>query len=575
MKKLLLSLAVAVSAVTLSAQELWMAPDIIFSKVSEDGNLLLMSDGEGTLYLYHKDIKEFEIFEAEMDLEGNYSPWYTEGFGNIFAEDGTMVGNYDDASPAYMKDGEWYLLPIDESDAEIGKINAADGITPDGSRICGGIAISSFGIDANEPMEVPVLWQKNAAGEYDHYIVLPHPEKDFAGRTPQYITARSISDDGKTIVGQITEWSGNYILPIVYREDAAGEWSYEVLGASMVYDENATFPQYPTYEPKQPKAEDYLDETSYAAYYNAYQAYQDSVDAYYSGTINEWPSYYPKAKDFLTGEAAETFANLLNTYQEEYAAYSDSCDVFDEIFYDPSVVYGTSFEFNNVYLSRDGKYLASTFKQVDPDGDPFSWFPSYLRQGCRFNLTNAEAAVELTDLNDCLVTSIMNDGSLLVATPADEYTRNTYVVAPNQTAGVALDAYILEKDPEVGEYMKEIMTFTGAAYDEDWNLVPGEERVWTGTAISNGVGNVFVGWMYNQFIDEDLEWSALSFIAVLNENTTKLGSLQSRVSSAVVTDLSGRVVNTTGSLKELGKGVYMVTTTNAAGETKTMKVIKH
>lgn len=571
MKKILLLAAVGMTAIQVSAQDMWLAPGAMFSKASEDGRYFVMED-EGCLYLYDVITEEFNVYEAEYStLENYYSPYYSVGFGNAFSADNVMVGNYDECQPAYLKDGEWYMLPVTEEDATRGNCNSADAITPDGKRICGGIARDAFSVDAQNIMMVPVIWDLQANGEYGMYTVLPHPEKDFSGRTPQYITARGISDDGKTIIGQIMDYSGMSPMPIVYREAADGTWSYELPGASMMYDTNAVFPEYPTY-PKEPEAALYLEGEALEAYKAACEAYDQAVEDYWNGLIDDYPTE-PDATQYMTEEAKALYEAAMAEYQEQLAAYYDALDAFDDVFYDPSVVYGGSFEFNNGYISRDGKYLATTF--VNSYEDPDAWFGySVAYQPCRFDLTNAEAPVELAEETNALATSIQNNGTVLYSTPADEYLRDTYLMPAGSTSGIALDDYVASVDPELGAIMKETLTFQVAEFDEEWNTVPGEEKVCTGTACSNGAGTLYYSWIYNSFYG-DYDWYIASYILTL-DNVVKLDDAQShKVTSAIITDLNGHIVNMNGSVKDLASGIYMITTTTADGRSKTQKVIKH
>lgn len=571
MKKFLLSAAVVLTAIQVSAQDMWLAEGAMFSKASEDGRYFVMED-EGSLYIYDAETDEFNIYESEYSaLEGYNSPYYSVGFGNVFSDDNTMVGNYDECQPAYWQNGEWYMLPIKEEDAEKGKCNSADAITPDGRRICGGIAGDKFSIDAENIMMLPVYWEKKADGTYGDYVVLPHPTKDFSGRIPQYITARSISDDGKTIIGQIVDYSGMSPMPIVYKEAADGTWSYSLPGASMMYDTEAVFPEFPTC-PSEPDPMAYLEGEGLEAYKAACEAYDQAVEDWWNGLIDDYPTR-PDATQYMTEEALALYQEAMAEYEEQLAAYYDAVDAFDEVFYDPSVVYGGSFEFNNGYLSRDGKYLATTF--VTSYDDPDSWMGwSEAYQPCRFDLTNAEAPVVMADENNALVSCIQNNGTILYCTPADSYLRDTYLMPVGSTEGIALDDYVASVNPEMGAIMKEVLTFQEAVYDDEWNLVPGEEKVFTGTACSNGPGTLYYSWIYNNFYG-DYEWWIASYILTL-DNVTKLdGTMSQQVTSAIITDINGRMVSANGSLKGLAKGVYMITTTTADGRAKTSKVILH
>lgn len=488
MKKTLLLMAVSMAAMTqLSAQAVWMAPYVMYEKASEDGNYFVASDGEGSVYIFDKAANDYTVFEVSDDG----SEYYSVGFGNVFSGDNVMVGNMNEYTPGIMKEGQWTALPLQEGDATPGKSNSADGISLDGKYICGGIAAAAtMSIDADDLMMVPVLWTRGEDGTYGDYTVLPHPTKDFTGRLPQYVTARSVSDDGKTVVGMITDWSGFYIMPIVYRQNAAGEWNYTVVGAEQIYDTSVQFPAYPSYEPKEPEAENYISAEDYARFYAAYKAYEDSIDHYYEAYDYDWyPKYYPKVADFLTGDAAATYAALLATYWAERTQYNDSVEAFNDVFDDPSVVYNRSFEFNNIYVSRDGKYLATTIKWIEEDPDPDSWY-GFLEvyKPCRFNIADADnATYEMANITEALCSSIMNDGSVLYVTPYMSYLRQTEVWAVGEDKGTNLYDYIAARHGLAAAEMAQVLTFT--------SLEDGSTTLYTGTACANGTGTLFYSWL--------------------------------------------------------------------------------
>lgn len=579
MKKNLLfaTAAMAMASFSVSAQNISFVENAIIEKASEDGRYLVGVD-QGTLYFI--DVQE-ETVETYDCGEDGISPYYGIGFGNIFAEDGTMVGNIDFATPAILKNGEWKPLPIKEEDGVQGKNNSADGITPDGKRICGGIAPEAMGMDAKDVMLAPVIWEKGADGEYGMYKKLPYPTEDFTGRLPQYVTARSISDDGKTVIGQVVDWSGFFPMPIVYREQANGEWTYELIGRELVYDVNAVFPAYPSYEPRYPDAADFMNEEEQNAYNEAMDAYNQAVMDYWMGVSDiypEWPMY----ENYMGTESAAAYGTAMDTYQVEYAAYEDSVNVFNEVYFDPNVVYNTSYEFNNLAMSRDGKYYATTFHAVDEENsfpdDP--WGQIMLSTPLRFNLTNG--TYEACDNTDAIVSGFMNDGSMLVASSASAMARTTYIMPAGTTACTSLYDYVLAKNADAAQLLADNLTFQSSVMDwETWESMPGEEGLYTGTASSNGAGNVIYGWLVNEFYGVD--WWYLSYCLTFDATTgvVKVNTEgNAMITDISVVDAAGAPVSTDkGSvldvIKSLGKGVYFVTTTAADGTQKTQKVIRH
>ena len=190
MKKTLLSLAVLLLSTSGMAQVTRHHDGFYFDKMSENGKYLA-TENQGCVFIYDQDRDEYFEFYSSDDAVTEY---YAVGIGNSISNDGIVVGGVNDATCAYYKDGEWHALPVKEENQAL---NLAYAITPDGSRIVG--RVGNTGLDMNSSQMVkPVYWDRNAEGGYDVYHNLPYPQKDFCGRTPQYVTAISVSSDGKT-----------------------------------------------------------------------------------------------------------------------------------------------------------------------------------------------------------------------------------------------------------------------------------------------------------------------------------------------------------------------------------------
>lgn len=558
-------IAVVFGTFSTAAQSIFVVQNAIIDKASDDGRYLASAD-QGTVVVFDSEESTYQVWESGED---GVSPYYCVGLGNVFSKDGTLVGGIDFNTPAYYKNGEWHRLPITEEDANPGKNNSADGITPDGKRICGGVAPAAMGLYADNVMLAPVIWEMDENGEYGMYKSLPYPTKDFTGRMPQYVTARYISDDGKTIAGHVVDWSGFFPMPIVYHEQENGEWTYELFGREFVYDVNVTFPEYPSYEPRYPEAADYMTDEEREAYEDALVAYDQAVEDYWlgDGEYPEWPNF----EDYMSAESMAAYNAAVVVYQGEYKVYSDSVDVFNKVFYDTKVVYNVSYEFNNLALSHDGKYYASTLRALDEEhstpGDP--WGMVYTETPLRFDLTD-ECKPEVCERTNAMVSNFMNDGSLLVADPVNSFARNTYIMPPGTTSTVSLYDYVQSKSPEAAQLMADNLTFE--SYSDG-------EAVFTGTASSNGEGNVIYGWLVNEFAGVD--WWYLSYCLKLDSSTGMISIStegNAEIVNVTVHDISGNLVATSSSLdavKNLGRGIFIVTTTTADGQKATRKIVRH
>lgn len=595
-RQFLLSLAaMAAASSVLSAQNLDIFHEALFSDASEDGRYLVHFS-EGNMVIYDAVTDSWNVFEAEYNEELDaYSPYFSVGFGNIFSKDNLMIGNYNEFTPAFYKDGVWTALPLREGDAQPGLFNNADGITADGKYIVGCVSHERMSLNASGVVLTPVLWERNANGQYGDYIDLPYPTKDFTGRTPQYVTARSISDDGTVIVGQVVDWSGFFPTPILYTKDASGNWTYHYFGHELIYDANAEFPEYPSYEPKYPYDTDYLSPEALQDYNDAMADYWQWVEDYWNGIVDEYPEY-PYATDFMSEEDRAAYEAAMAQYQEDFAVYSDSVNVFNEVFYDENVVYGGQYEFNNIYLSRDGKYAATTFSMIDPESDPEDWWNvNILSNAYRFDLSKQDYPFEKSEGTNFLVTGLIGDGTMIVSDPTSSSTRNGSLIPVGTGKATPFYDYVRSVNPQAAQLMADELTFTMAERDENWQVVPGEEKVVTGTLKSNSDGSIFWGWMVNSFYGVD-DFYYLSYrltldtvtglrrltpasegISLTTDGSILLGTEATRLT---VSDASGRTLFTTDSptartqVPGLTQGIYFITVLTADGKQMTQKVIR-
>lgn len=539
MKKTLLSLAlVAGAAIAFAEEGLYFHPEFYFDKMSPDGKVLA-TQAQGTVYFYIGENDQYLEYVASEDAVSEY---YAIGVGNCISNTGVIVGSVNDGTCAYWEDGEWYSLPIEEDNKSL---NMAQGITPDGSRIVGVVGRSGMSFDT-ELMIKPVLWERGADGEYGEYIELPYPSEDFCGRTPQYITAIAISDDGKTVVGQIVDWSGFYCYPIIYNQDSEGNWSYKTIAAGILYPTDAYFGEWPGDEPVAPDATQFMTE----------QEYLDAM-AEYETLLAE---YYRKANAFEV--------NLV------------------------SVMYNNSFTYNNVYISGNGKYASFTMEWVDMtdiDNLKVMSTPTY------FDLA-AGKMTQIEGANKMIASSIMNDGRMVIQSPAMAYGRDSYIAAADGKSYTTFYDYMAGYDASIAEWMREfsvfdVITIDGVDEYGDPNYVVIEDSIVSGSVHSNSEGTVFTAFMYDEWSDYT-EYRQYSYQINLNELMSVEGVkndatqayvsgnmlyLQGDVEQVAIYDLRGAVVYRIDNphnavLLDIEAGIYVVAVTGTNG-TKTMKVV--
>ncbi len=591
MKKQLLTLACAsFIACTCFGQTMKKYEGLLFDKMSPNGQWTTQAM-QGSVVIFNRVDSVFYVYGEE---EGSA---YSIGQGNAINNDGIIVGGISDSQPAYWQDGEWNLLPLAEADTIV--YNSADGITPDGRRIAGTIACSRWGLDNNNQMLAPVVWTKGEDGKYGLYQRLPQPTKDFSGRAPQYITARSISADGKTIFGQIVDYTGMYPCLIVYKEDAEGKWSYQTLGQELLYKEGTEFPAWPNYEPKQPKIQNYMSEEELAEYNDAMELYEDSVDLYYQGLIEQYPSY-PLYDNYLKNEAKkEEYTQACVKYEEENKAYQDSTSVFNEVFYEAC----TERAFNEVITSENGRYYTCSLSYPDPDGDPLAWRPEVITVPICFDLQGEEPTMTQLEGNNITTCSVLNDGTVFMASPSIEYTRNAYVVPAGSKKAMSFFDWMKAKSLPAYNWMTENLSFdyTGVEYDEDYNeiLVSVPDSLIAGTISVNPEGTVFSAFLWDawsledkgQYISYFIDLNPASGVAAPKAEATEVKVypnptidilyIDGDICKINIFDLSGRVVYESSSVSSsipmasiAGRGTYLVklTTTDGNIVVKTVSV---
>jgi len=586
MRKLFLLLALVATAATQSYgyEGHKYGDNSYYYQLSPNGQWLLGGEDGIAMFCY---VPDSTVYTYESDYELTY---YQLGMGNAISNDGLAVGATDDYTPAYWKAGVWTALPLKNGES-VGYASGADGITPDSSVICGCIStMNSFGMDSNGTTYLPAVWTRNADGTYGEYELLPHPETDFTGRAPQYITARCISDDGRTVAGQVMSYDGYATYPIVYTKADDGTWSYKEYGLEAIYDYDGEWPKYPNYYPECPFIDDYLSDEDKAAYDAAVDEWQAAYEEYKAGNTSVYPTY-PNKKDYLS-DTSKYDADMA-VYNEDYKEYCDSVDAFDEVYY--NAITGASFYYNTVALSGNGKYLMQTIQMEDPyaEDDDFGWGASYISAPVLIAIEDGE--MDMADASDMIGTSVANDGTMFAASPATEYTRSAYAIDYETLAPVKFDEWMAAQSEGMADWMSENMLYDVVKYTLDEETYEYSEEtvpdsLITGSLVANAEATCFVTYVYDQWnsymydsyymnIVDTQNPTAIETIANKPQGCLSVAVADGRISadgmkSIALYDLQGRkVADAQGSLRaDVAKGVYVVRGTAADGSTLSRKV---
>lgn len=573
MKKTLLTAAMAVLAMgSASAQVCDNFVGNLFSVMSDNGVYVAESvDGE-IIVRNRLTNKEYYVHASEEDpvLSG-------AGNGHALSSQGTLVG-YDGHNACYwVKGGLKVVLP---NTADAGTIDSdASAITDDGKFIAGSLATGAK--SAYEGLQsFPVLWTRQSDGSYS-VEKLPFPAKDFSGRDPQHVTVNDISNDGKTLVGMIVDYSGFFIYPIVYKKGDDGTWSYKVIGENIVWDGELAKQILP--EPTIPsdiwfpKPEQYFTKTDTIAYNNAAAEYSDKLDQVKAGLIpSDSLPVYPLKWMYVSENKAKWQADSL-LYEQQCKQYYVDFDAYQESFY--ASTKGISFLQNNFYISRNGKYLGTTISRElsseadDPEMGGFGGEVVY--NPVLIDLTQDSLIANVReDLTQHSTTCVTDDGTLFAASPMMDYVRNTYVVKPNAEEPVLnFYDYINQRSEKAGLFLKTKYSFDvpaevggdgdidgGGDGDGDFGGVGGDDgfgvasaknainadryftsdyvvvpdSVITGTVFANNDGSIFLSFMQEEYSDSINHASVnRSYVIDLNPGATSgIKALQSAPNAA-------------------------------------------
>lgn len=398
MKKSLLVIAMMAAGVAAQAGfvEPLALPGYSWQGVSPDGKYMVSDLYNSVVIL---DLETWDEYVYEENYETGES--YTGGLGNYLSATGIILGSTSiDGSACFWKDGEWHELNCEGTTGGC----LSNGITPDGSRICGSVGMSPMSIDSDGIMQLPCVWDLTSDGVYGAYQILPHPEKDFTGRTPQYITAVYISEDGKTIAGQVRDYTGFIQYPIVYVQGADGEWSYTLPNIEAFCPADYVFPEVPGDQPVKPKEEDFMTEEELAAWQAAYDEW---VASWYQGV-------YPNKSDYMSEEGIAAYNAAVEAWQPLYDEWQEKSDAFDEAYY-TLLETAPDYQFNNLFLTPDGsKYITSGGITVEND-DPMAWIPfKTVYSPVTIDLATGEATTLDTGGEDMMVFDVPNNDVMFV-----------------------------------------------------------------------------------------------------------------------------------------------------------------
>lgn len=530
MRKSLLTAALAAMAMTsANAQVYDNIQDYEFDCISDNGQFISASNiNAGVTIINRYTGQQYDFSDPTMATI--YSCW---GISN----NGIAVGN-NGYCACYWKDGKEIELPQPaEGDAAHNAMGNAFSVSANGKYIIGGVSTGT-GFSADNLMMEPVIWTLQADGTYT-YEVLPYDKTDFSGRAPQYISAQCITEDGKFVVVQVRDYSGDVVYPIFYTKQDDGTWTRKTFGAGLFWDEEkiAALPEMPVDPSKEiPNPVTYFTKQDSIDYNKAVDEYSAALDQCQQGILDwsELPEY-PQYWMFISEKRDQWVADS-TAYMAKANKYTN--DIIDYLEKFQAALYNKSIAMNQWSMSTNGKYVATAME----DKNLRYTYPAY------FDLTGEEPQLKLIEsITDGLASSVSNNGTLIANAPALEYTRNASVIniTEKDAQPVPFYDYIAARDAKAGEFLKTNYSFNvpvsnGSGDGGDWgdggfdegglfsakkNIRPMDyvivpDSIVTGTVSINSDATIFLSFMREEFSNADGISVDRSYIIDLNKDAT-------------------------------------------------------
>lgn len=434
MKKQLAGLSVLLLAATASAVENpTIIPDVVVYGISPDNKHAVGEVGYTVFFFDLDDWQNPKIFSESEDGTVGYSV----GMGNFISNSSALITRTGQGASAWcwntdgsITAGRWRSMNLTASSTGLGSPN---GVTADGSRACGSMSTGSAFGEENHTYVTPCFWDFD--GTSFTRTELEHPQTDYAGLAPQYITALCISDDGATIIGQIVSNNGFLCEYVVYRRGADGTWSYVKPFDDLVNPDKLQYPEFPGESPSVPTPESYFNDAEKAAYEKALEEYQN-------GDAEE-----PDAKDFLTDPAGiEAYNAACDTYNDWVKKYEAWQEVDQKV-----LMQSISFLFNSGAISPNGKFFCATASKTYMDTQTGELFDIY--EPVLYDLTKMERIDVPTDLS-IAVTAVSNEGDV-VGYVRDADIDFGYFLAAGAKEWQPLEEYVVERNPSMAQWVEE------------------------------------------------------------------------------------------------------------------------
>lgn len=492
------------------------------------------------------------------------------GDGNNISKDHIVVGT----DKVFMKaalllpeeDVEPYLIP---SLSKYGE-SYLHGINWDGTRIVGFLSNPDTSIsDEYDPEKqrmsyLPFYCDVDPdSGTVSDPIFLPTPKYDFFGLVPQYCTAFWISDDGSTILGQVIDNSGNFIYPIIYKQDAEENWTYMLPSEKLSIPDGVEIPVYPKPEMSQPLPQNYIENPEFKTLYlELWEQFlkgetevnpDEMLNPETAGeaalmTKEEWDSYNKDLTEY-NNYIIFIYDNELNEYYEKYSKF---------------ISQSTNFLQSSMAMNRAGTLFSQTKMVTRFSGNN----PIKYHRPIVFNLEDGSYQEYGDDLSELEVNQILPDGTLIASTlkpgptSPDLTPQHSYACAPGSSSFATIENYIKNSNPSYYQWYQDYLYHeVPIGYDEIGNIVYIDLTVSGLVAVSDDFSTLSGGvdaWSWNlengeyyTYIFKDIiaPDAGVNFIPNEVNDTIRIYNLQ----GSKILETTNRNV-----LKSLEKGIYII-----------------
>lgn len=398
---------------TASALESEPPVDILYKtdmyglKISHYGRYIGSRAGDASVY--------------DIDLNRLYDYWGSFlGLGNCVSDMGVAVGDSNDIA-AILFEGET-IRPDVFNDYWFCDLHA---ITPDATRLCGIV---------NNPQRgsyyLPFYCDIDADLNLSEPHFLPTPDRDFFGTRPQYSSAVWISDDGKTIVGEMVDGRGMYTVPIVYCENEEGEWSYLLPSQQLFNPTGLPLPERNGEQgPPVPQYTDYMNDVQKAAY-------EQKLEEWAESGYNE--ALYPEPQNYMTEEQWAQYNAAAEAYNKWHSEHPDGFKSYEEAYNDIKKT-SPSFSQNEMTLSPDGSFMMVHGSLLDDDLEEISYI-------YRFDIPGPDYTIYQQPLPyNPYPSQILDDGTAIAATRLMEVP-TSFILRPGETEWIPFTQYLVEEE---------------------------------------------------------------------------------------------------------------------------------